>query len=131
MNEEINSYNRAVERVALREVCETLASLINGGLKGASPRIWYKIPVWFISENPIVGYSITKSKGINLLFWSGQAFSTSGLKPEGSFKAAQVFYNNVSEIDKDLLAKWLDEAQHKIYNYKDIRKNRGKLTLEQ
>lgn len=130
MNEEITGYNRAVEQEDLREVCDALAKLISKGLNGASPKIWYKNPVWFIGENPIVGYSVTKSKGVNLLFWSGQAFDTSGLKSEGSFKAAETFYKTVDEIDENLLQKWLDEASVKIYNYKDIRKNRGKLTLE-
>lgn len=130
MNPEVLSYNESIEQPDLRDVCDTLAAEISKHLKGGLPKIWYKIPVWFIGENPVVGYSVTKSKGINLLFWSGQAFTTPGLEQEGSFKAAQVFYSDASEIDKGLLAKWLQEAHSKIYNYKDIRKNRGKLTLE-
>ncbi len=123
-------YNNSIESAEFREVCGILASEIQTGLVGAQIKLWYKIPVWFIGDNPIVGYDITKHKGINLLFWSGQVFSEPGLEPEGSFKAAQIKYMTVQDIDKLKLNKWLIESSQKIYNYKDIRKNKGKLELQ-
>lgn len=109
-------------------LCEVLRKEISKVMPKKSGRIYYSIPVWLINENPIVGYTASK-KHVTLLFWSGRAFKTPGLGPEGSFKAAQIQYESAADIDKKLLRKWLRESKKFIYNYRDIRKNRGKLTL--
>ena len=127
--EDVKKFNEKIENETLRAVCDVLMNEITKNLPGATVKIWYKIPVWFIKDNPVVGYSVTKRNGINLLFWSGQAFTEPGLKPEGSFMAAEVKYKDIREIDTEKLQKWLSEASVKIYNYKDIRKNNGVLTL--
>jgi hypothetical protein len=93
-----------------------------------SGRIYYSIPVWLIDDNPIVGYYIS-SKHVTLLFWSGQSFKTPGLTPEGSFKAAEIRYESAAEIDKVRLKKWLVESTKTIWNYRDIRKNKGRMKL--
>ena len=127
--DEIKKFNNGVEDEALHSVCEVLMDEIAKGLPNATVKIWHAIPVWFIKDNPVVGYGPTKRKGVNLLFWSGQAFNEPGLTPEGSFRAAEIKYTDAQQIDTDKLQKWLSEASVKIYNYKDIRKNRGVLTL--
>jgi hypothetical protein len=64
-----------------------------------------------------------------LLFWSGQSFIETGLSNVGKFMAAEIVYSNVNEIDLNKLEKWLNESQLIIWNYKDIRKNNGVLSL--
>lgn len=130
MNQDIKQYNQRVEPPELKAVCERLADVINVSMPaGTTSKVWHAHPVWFIKDNPIVGYNVTKKGNVNLLFWSGQAFSEPGLSPEGSFKAAEVKYSNVADIDEAKLKKWLSEAAVTMYNYKDIRKNRGKIDL--
>ena len=60
-----------------REICDLLAREINDALPEAESKIWHGHPVWFISDNPIVGYSKLKDC-VRLLFWSGQSFDTGG-----------------------------------------------------
>ena len=73
---------------------------------------------------PVVGYDRLKHS-VRLLFWSGQSFSTPGLHPEGSFKAAEIRLTDVAQIDEGLVAKWLAESREVQWNYPDIRRNRG------
>ncbi len=130
MNADITAYNEKVERPDLKAVCQKLAGAISANLpKTATSKISYSQPIWFINDNPIVGYNITKRGKVNLLFWSGQAFKEPGLSVEGGFKAAEIKYQDVGEIDETKLKKWLNESAVTMYNYKDIRKNKGKLSL--
>lgn len=128
MNKDIAQYNKTVESAEYRAVCELLAKEINANLQNATSKVWHAHPVWFIKDNPIVGFSIRK-KGVSLMFWSGQAFKTPGLQAEGSFKAAEIFYQTVDDVDAGRLRKWLAESAKLMYDYKDIRKNKGKLSL--
>jgi len=86
-----------------KEICDRLFYEINKVLSAAENKIWHTLPVWFIEGNPIVGYG--KLKGcIRLLFWSGQSFDEDVLQNEGKFKAAEIRYTDVSQINsKDLL----------------------------
>lgn len=61
------------------------------------------------------------------MFWSGQSFDEEGLAPEGKFKAAEIRYTNVSQIDKTALKRWLKKAEKIQWDYKNIRKRKGKL----
>ncbi len=61
---------------------------------------------------------------MRLLFWSGQSFETPGLKPEGTFKAAEARYIAASDVDRDLLIRWLDEARTVQWDYKNIMKKK-------
>lgn len=84
---------------------------IDRGLPDAESRLWHAHPVWLLAGNPLVGYSKLKAC-VRLLFWSGQSFATPGLKPEGTFKAAELRFTGVGKVDRPLLRAFLDEARH-------------------
>lgn len=109
-----------------REICTLLAREIDRNLPEAENRIWHAHPVWFLEENPIVGYS--KLKGcIRLLFWSGQSFEEEGLHKEGTFKAAEARYTSVDEVDVDALARWLGKARNIQWDYRSLIRRKGRL----
>ena len=109
-----------------RAICDALRSAIDQGLPEAESKLWHAHPVWFLSGNPIVGYSKLKNC-VRLLFWSGQSFEAPGLKPEGTFKAAEARYTDVDEIDTALLGRWLSESKQIQWDYKNIVKRKGQL----
>ena len=109
-----------------RLICEILRHEIDRNLPEAESRIWHGHPVWFLDGNPVVGYSKLKSC-IRLLFWSGQSFTSPGLNPEGSFKAAERRYTAASQIDIDALGLWIAECRAIQWDYRNIVKNRGRL----
>jgi hypothetical protein len=125
MNKDVQAYNNAqsVEELA---ICNILATEINLHLPEAENKIWHAHPVWFLDGNPIVGYSKLKSC-IRLLFWSGQSFDEEGLQKEGSFKAAEVRYTSVEQINKKDLKRWLKKGKDIQWDYKNIVKRKGKL----
>ena len=120
---DIRDYHLNLDAEA-RAVCDLLLGVIERELPDADRKVWHAHPVWFFDGNPVVGYDRLKAS-VRLLFWSGQSFSTPGLSPEGSFKAAEARYTQAAEVDQDLLARWLAEARDKQWNYRDIRSNRG------
>lgn len=122
---DIPTYNNAQTGVS-KEICDTLNAEINKHLPNAQSKIWHGAPVWFINENPIVGYWVRKGY-VQLLFWSGQSFDEPGLSPEGSFKAAEKRYKDISEINTDDLKRWLGKAEKIQWDYKNIVKRRGVL----
>ena len=81
-----------------RAIADRLREVIDRSLPLAESRIWHAHPVWFLDENPIVGYSRLKDC-IRLMFWSGQSFQSGGLVPTGSFKAAEKRYRKRDDID--------------------------------
>src|SRR5690606_33973737 len=94
-----------------QEVCDLLAEEIDRGLPKAENKIWHAHPVWFLEGNPIVGYSKQKP-GIRLMFWSGADFDEELLNVVGKkFKDASVFYNDISEIKKADLRRWLKKSK--------------------
>ena len=109
-----------------RRICETLREIIDKGLPEAESKIWHAHPVWFLNGNPIVGYSKLKPC-VRLLFWSGQSFPTPGLKPSGTFKAAELRFKDVAEIDAQALSIWLSEARDIQWDYKNVVKRKGRL----
>jgi hypothetical protein len=125
MNKEIVAYNRAQGKEWL-DICNELAKQIDSGLPKAESKIWHRTAVWFLDENPIVGYSVRK-KGVQLLFWSGQSFDEPDLEAEGSFKATQIYYTDKKEIDAKSLKRWLKKGAKIKWDYKNIVKRRGKL----
>lgn len=125
MDEGIRSYNEA-QAPADRETCELLAREIDAGLPGATSKIWHRHPVWFLDDNPVVGYSRLKD-AVRLLFWSGQSFEEPGLRPEGTFKAAEARFTSADEVDRDALARWLRKAAEIQWDYKNIVKRKGRL----
>jgi uncharacterized protein YdhG (YjbR/CyaY superfamily) len=110
-----------------KSICDLLATEINKTLKEAENKIWHAHPVWFLDGNPVVGYSKQK-KGIRLMFWSGLGFDEDSLNVKGAkFKDASVFYNEVSEINKKDLKRWLAKARDIQWDYKNIVKRKGVL----
>jgi hypothetical protein len=109
-----------------RAICEILKQEIDKALPKAESKIWHGHPVWFLDENPIVGYHKLKDC-VRILFWSGQSFDEPGLAPEGTFKAAQARYKDVSEIKVTALRKWLAKSKKIQWDYKNIVKRRGVL----
>lgn len=125
MNKEIKLYNNA-QAPEEKEICNTLAEIIDTALPEAESKIWHAHPVWFLEGNPVVGYSKLKG-GIRLLFWSGQSFEEEGLTNEGKFKAAEARYSSVKEIRKTDLKRWLKKARDIQWDYKNIVKRKGEL----
>jgi hypothetical protein len=125
MTPEISDYN-ARQEGERRAICERLAEEICAGLPDAESKIWHAHPVWFLDSNPIVGYSALKHC-IRLLFWSGQSFEEPGLKPEGTFKAAEARYTSVDEIDSADLQRWLAKSRQIQWDYKNIVRRKGQL----
>src|SRR5262245_14527253 len=110
-----------------RAICERLAAEIARGLRGAEAKVWHGHPVWFLDDNPIVGYSRQKP-GIRLMFWSGADFEEPGLDVLGAkFKDASRFYTDVADIKPTALKRWLTKARKIQWDYKNIVKRRGKL----
>lgn len=110
-----------------KEVCDLLAQHIDKNLPEAENKIWHAHPVWFLDGNPTVGYSKQKP-GIRLVFWSGADFEEADLNVVGKkFKDASVFYNDVSEIGKSDLRRWLKKAQEIQWDYKNVVRRKGQL----
>ncbi len=125
MHADTKKYNLS-QKPADRAICELLATEIERGLPEALNKVWHAHPVWFLDENPIVGYSKLKSC-VRLLFWSGQSFESEGLAKEGSFKAAEARYTAVDEVDVKRLRRWLAESRDVQWDYKNIVKRKGRL----
>ena len=126
MNNDIISYNER-QPAPFKEICELLMKEINAALPKATSKLYHANPVWFIDENPIVGYDITADH-VNILFWSGMSFETSGLTAKGKFKAAGTMYKKADQVDLTQLKAWLKESKTIQWNYKDLRKNNGIVT---
>jgi len=116
----IASYTK-VQPAVFAVICRTLQKEIDAALPKAASKIWHAIPVWFIGENPVVGYKAT-ARYVNLLFWNGQSFKEPGLEPAGKFRAAQIKFMDVSEIDLKVLRCWLKNAKTDIWDYQGLRK---------
>jgi len=125
MNKDVQAYNNS-QSANDKAICNLLANEIDSHLPEAANKIWHAHPVWFLDGNPIVGYSKLKDC-IRLLFWSGQSFDEAGLQPEGSFKAAEVRYTSVEQINKEDLKRWLEKSKNIQWDYKNIVKRKGVL----
>ncbi len=113
----------------IKMICDFFELSINKFLKKSESKIWHGTPVWFINGNPIVAYSVRKDSSVSLLFFSGQSFDEEELQPEGKFKAAEILYTNVRDIKITHLKRWLKKAEVIQWDYKNIIKNKGKLSL--
>lgn len=110
-----------------KTLAEALCASIAKALPLAKGKVWHGHPVWFIDGNPVVGYSIKKA-GLEVLFWSGQAFKTSGLRAIGKFQAAGILATLDSDFEK-LFADCLREAALVQWDYKNLPKNRKLVKL--
>jgi hypothetical protein len=59
---------------------------------------------------------------VTLLFWNGKAFKVTALQTTGKFKAAQVHYDDVAQMDAKALRRWLKKAGAELRDYSTIRK---------
>lgn len=126
MNQAIATYNEKLA-VTEQQICSKLASLIDENLVGAQGKIWHGHPVWFLADNPIVGYSKLKA-GIKLMFWSGADFAETDLhKGSGKFKDASITFTAIDQINTVDLCRWLKKFQEIQWDYKNIVKRKGKL----
>lgn len=122
----ISNYNTS-QKGESKDICNFLQTSIDSSLRGSTSKIWHKGPVWFIDENPVVGYWVRKNNEVQVLFWSGQSFDEEGLKNEGSFKAAEIRYTELKQVKITHLKRWLKKAKEIQWDYKNIVKRKGKL----
>ena len=125
MNTDIQAYN-ARQADEEKKLCDLLATHITSHFPAAEQKIWHGAPVWFLEGNPIVGYNVLKNC-VRLLFWSGQSFEEAELQNEGSFKAAEVRYTHVDQVNTADLERWLTKSEQIQWDYKHIVKRRGRL----
>jgi hypothetical protein len=125
MNKDIVAYNSGLSPID-KVIADLLAKEIDRHLPEAESKIWHRHPVWFLEGNPVAGYSKLKDS-VRLLFWSGQSFNEPGLQNEGSFKAAEVRYTLVEQVDANDLKRWLQKARDIQWDYKNIVKRKGVL----
>src|SRR5262245_10835792 len=111
---QIAAYSQA-QQPAFRAICDLLRQLIDTVLPKATAKVWHGSPVWFIDDNPVVGYSAT-AKTVNLLFWNGQAFDEGGLKPVGKYGAAQAVFVDADGIDPKVIRRWLKKANSDVFD---------------
>lgn len=124
MNPDIISYNQKLESED-EKIANILSEEICKYLPEAENKIWHAHPVWFLGENPIVGYSKQK-RGIRLMFWSGKSFDEIQLNVEGEkFQDASIFYQDSEDINKEDLERWLEKSREIQWDYKNIVKRKG------
>lgn len=125
-NDGISAYDDA-QTAPFRAMCGTLRALIDSALPKATSKVWHGSPVWFIDDNPVVGYS-TNAKSVNLLFWNGQALDDPAFKPVGKFGAAQAVFAAPDEIDPAAVRRWLKKAGANVFDsrafFKQMREQR-------
>ena len=110
-----------------REICDLIYKEINETLTKAENKMWHAHPVWFLDENPIVGYSKLKDC-IRLMFWSGMGFEEDQLKPgTGKFQDASIRYTDIEQINTKDLKRWLEKSREIQWDHKNIVKRKGKL----
>ena len=114
MNDAISAYANALDpqRAA---ICNRLSQLIDAGLPNATSRVWHAIPVWFVGQNAVVGYTARK-QGVMLMFWNGKHFDEPELTPSGSFHVGQISYDDAAQIDEARLSRWLEKAGTNIWD---------------
>ncbi len=113
---QIAAYSEA-QSPRFRATCDSLRELIDTALPAATSKVWHGSRVWFMEDNPVVGYNAT-AKAVNLLFWNGQAFDEPALKPVGKYRAAQVTFRDSAEIDPKVIRRWLKKAKSDVFDSK-------------
>lgn len=110
-----------------KAICNLLQAEINKHLPKAVNKVWHAHPVWFLDDNPIVGYSKLKS-GVRLMFWSGVSFEEEKLQPgTGKFKDASITYTSKDEVNPKDIKRWLRKATEIQWDYKNVVKRKGVL----
>lgn len=120
------AYNQQ-QNEADQAICSILATHIEQEIPQAENKIWHGHPVWFLTGNPIVGYSKLKM-GIRLMFWSGADFNQEKLNIKGpKFKDASIFYQSETDINIQDLKLWLELSVTIQWDYKNLVKKKGLL----
>ena len=101
---------------AASAICNKLQAEIDQALPKATSKIWHGGPVWFVGENPVVGYDARQNR-VDLLFWSGQLFDEPALKPMGKDKAAKISFEAESDVNLADLRRWLKKSRTTIFDY--------------
>ena len=52
---QITAYSKA-QTPAFQTICDLLRELIDTALPKATSKVWHGSPVWFIDDNPVVGF---------------------------------------------------------------------------
>jgi hypothetical protein len=118
MADPLFEYARAQSPEAAK-ACAALRALLDSTLpRRAVAKLWHGAPVWFLGENPVVGYSVNAKQRVQLLFWNGQSFGDPALTAIGKFHAAQVQYGDAGEIDPKAVRRWLRKAAADIWDYR-------------
>ncbi|RFN57667.1 DUF1801 domain-containing protein [Marixanthomonas ophiurae] len=126
MKPDIQSYNNQ-QTPTDKEICDLLATTINSKLAEAESKIWHAHPVWFLNDNPIVGYSKLKDC-VRLMFWSGAGFEEEKLKTgTGKFKDASIRYTAIDQIKLTDIKRWLKKSRAIQWDYKNVVKRKGEL----
>lgn len=118
---QITAYSEA-QSPAFRKICSGLRQLIESALPKATSKVWHGSPVWFVDDNPVVGYNAT-AKTVNLLFWNGQAFDEPELKPVGKYSAAQALFAEEGDVNAKVVRRWLTKARTDVFDSKAFFKN--------
>jgi len=122
----ITEYNNK-QTASDKAICNLLQAEIDKNLPKAESKIWHAHPVWFLDENPIVGYSKLKS-GVRLMFWSGVSFDEEKLQPgTGKFKDASITYTSKDQVNVKDIKRWLRKAIEIQWDYKNVVKRKGVL----
>jgi hypothetical protein len=114
--DEIAAYSEA-QSPPFRAMCDALRTLIDASIAKATSKVWHGSPVWFIDDNPVIGYCAS-AKSVKLLFWNGQALDEPGLQPVGKYGAAQVVFTDENDIDSTLIRRWLKKAKSDVFDSK-------------
>jgi len=114
-NDDLIARYSLAQSPSFRAICDKLRELIEAAIPKAESKVWHGSPVWFIDDNPVVGYSTT-AKSVNLLFWNGQAFGETVLKPVGKYGAAQATFGDVNEINPTVIRGWMKKAKSNVFD---------------
>lgn len=125
MNQEIQKYINGLSEND-RKIANLLAFEIDNMLPSTESKIWHAHPVWFLGGNPIAGFSKLKDS-VRLLFWSRQSFDEPQLKAERKFKAAEIRYTDLEQVNTEDLKRWLEKAKTIQWDYKNLVKRKGVL----
>jgi hypothetical protein len=111
------AYYAETQSAAHAAICRALRTQIDATIPRAASKIWHGSPVWFVGENPVVGYSVTAKNGVSLLFWNGMSFGDPDLKPVGTGgMAAQILFTDADQLKMKPLRRWLKRAGTDVFD---------------
>ena len=96
----------------LSPIGDKLTRILDGSLREADGFIWHGHPVWMIGDSPVAAFK-AHTAHVTFMIWKGQLLTDrSGLlKPAGSSDMANLKITSENEIDENVYANWLHQAQ--------------------